>query len=285
MRKKLHIVVLLIIPFSFFIVTYTVPFFYGISVSFHSPKGDFIGISNYLLIFRDARFLNAIKYSLVFSASTTVSLVLFGLIFGIVIHHLNYGRSIVKTAILIPWAISMTVWGLLAQIVLHDHFGLVNFLLLKLGIIRQGIGWLSDPALARFSAIAVRVYREVWFGSLLFLSARQIIPEEFYDEARVSGARPSQTLWFVTLPILKPTVLYIATLVLIFSFQEFDLVFALTQGGPGFATELASITVFQLGVRYGKFEYGTAAITVWSLFVTTIVVIFFRFFGRKLRDQ
>jgi len=273
MRKSL--IFLLVIPFSFFILSHTVPLLYGIGLSFHDWRGNFVGVTNYIAVLNDLRFWNSLQFTLIYAAVVTLSMTFLGLFLGIFINQLKTGQALVKSIILIPWAISLTAWGLLGQVALSRQFGVVNDVLLRLGITETALAWLGESTLAKISVMLSRIYKDVWFSALLFLTARQTIAPELYEESKVCGAGAWQNFWYITLPLLKPSILFIGTVLFIFALQEFDLIFALTKGGPGFATEVASINIFRQGVRYGKYEYATAVATIWSLIITVFVILIF----------
>ncbi|HTO22949.1 MAG TPA: sugar ABC transporter permease, partial [Spirochaetia bacterium] len=138
---------------------------------------------------------------------------------------------------------------------------------------KERISWLGVDTYARPMVIASRVVKEVWFATLLFLVGRQTLPIELYEEAKVSGASPWQALWRVTTPLMMTNALYTLTITLIFSLQEFDMIYALTRGGPGFSTETAALSIYRWGILFGKYELGTAYTTIWSLFVSLLVVV------------
>ncbi|WP_176229865.1 carbohydrate ABC transporter permease [Candidatus Hakubella thermalkaliphila] len=273
MRK--HLIYLLIIPLSFFLVSHTIQFFYGIGMSFYDGQGNFVGFENFLAVFKDATFRDSIRFSLVYSLAVTVAMTFLGLFIGIFINSLGGAQGFVKAIFLIPWAISLTVWALLVQIALSPRFGIVNHFLTTFGFVESPLLWLGDPSLARISVIAAVISKDVWFSALLFLVARQNLPVELYEEGKVAGATPWQALRYITLPLLRPAILYTGAILFIFSLQAFDFIYALTRGGPGFATEVAALTIYRHGVRYGNYEYGIAAATIWSLLVSVFVITVF----------
>jgi len=275
MSRTKPLIFLLVIPFLFFILSHTIPLLYGIGLSFYNWRGKFVGLTNYSAVLRDSMFWNSLRFTLTYALIVALSMTFLGLFLGVFINQLKIGQTLVKSVILIPWAISLTAWGLLGQIALSKQFGVINDLLVRFGVIKSGVAWLGEPNLAKISVIVSRIYKDVWFSALLFLVARQTIPTELYDESKVCGAGSWQNFWYITLPLLKPNILFIGTVLFIFALQEFDLIFALTEGGPGFATEVASINIFRQGVRYGKYEYATAVATIWSLIVTVFVIIIF----------
>jgi ABC-type sugar transport system permease subunit len=269
------LILLLAVPFTLFILSFTVPLFYEIGLSFYNARGSFVGLANYISLFHDEKFWSSLSYTITYSVVVAGVMSFLGLFIGVFINQLGSGDRFVKSIMLIPWAISLTAWGLLGQIVFSRQFGIVNDLLIRLGLTRQGIPWLGNPSVAKLTIMVSRIYKDVWFSALLFLVARQTIPYELYEEGRVSGANAWQIFWKITFPLLRTTMLYVGIILLIFALQEFDLVYALTRGGPGFATETAAVTIYRNGVLYGNYEYGTAVAAMWSLVITVIVIIFF----------
>jgi len=285
MGTRKPLIFLLVIPFSFFILSHTLPLLYGIGLSFYDWKGNFKGFSNHLTVLKDNVFWGSLKFTLTYTVVVACAMTFLGLFLGIFINQLGKSQGFIKSLLLIPWAVSLTAWGLLGQITLSQQFGIVNNILIRLGILKTGLAWLGDATLAKISVMFSRICRDVWFSALLFLVARQTIPLELYDEGKVCGAGAVQTLYYITLPLLKPTMLFVGTILFIFTLQDFDLVFALTRGGPGFATEVASISIFRHGVHYGNYEYGTAMATIWSLIITIFVVVIFRFLHRRIIER
>jgi len=285
MEQKKSLIFLLVIPFSFFFVSHLLPFFYGIGLSFFDWRGVYVGMKNYVAVLYDQTFWDSIKFTLFYSGIVALSMTFIGLFIGVFINSLGFGQGFAKSVLLIPWAISLTAWGLLAQIALSQQFGVVNDLLLSFGFIQSRLSWLGDPVMARASVILARIFRDVWFSGLLFLAACQLIPVELYEESRVAGAGIIQNFIYVTLPSLRPTMLFVGTILFIFSLQEFDLIFSLTGGGPGFATEVASLNIYRHGIRYGNYEYGIAVSTIWSLFISAFVVTIFAPLQRRVIEQ
>ncbi|MFP4510708.1 MAG: carbohydrate ABC transporter permease [Spirochaetota bacterium] len=273
--KKTELAVLLIIPFSLFILSFTVPLLYGLYLSLFGRRDDFVGLENYVRALTDSRFWGSMAFTISYAAVTTVLMLVFGLLLAVSINRLNRGQGVLKTTILIPWSISLTAWGLLASVVLSRNFGIANDLLLRIGIIESRVAWLSTVWPARFSVVLSRFYKDVWFATLLFLVARQTISKELYEQASISGATSIQAFFYITIPLLLRNMLYIGTIVSIFALQEFDMVYTLTAGGPAHATETVAVGIYRHGMLFGNYRYGTALATTWSLFITILVVSVF----------
>ena len=182
MSRTKPLIFLLVIPFLFFILSHTIPLLYGIGLSFYNWRGKFVGLTNYLAVLRDSMFWNSLRFTLTYALIVALSMTFLGLFLGVFINQLKIGQTLVKSVILIPWAISLTAWGLLGQVALSKQFGVINDLLVRFGAIKSGVAWLGEPNLAKISVIVSRIYKDVWFSALLFLVARQTIPTELYEE-------------------------------------------------------------------------------------------------------
>lgn len=254
---------------------FTLPLLYGVWLSFFDRRGLFVGLANYFQVFSDDRFWNSIGFTVRYALIVTVTMTILSLLISVSINQITLGQGVVKSTMLIPWAISLTAWGLVGRIIFSQQFGVINWTLLRLGLIESRLPWLSSGGYARLAVYLSRILKDVWFGVLLFLVARQSIPREYYEEAIVSGANPLQTFRMITVPLLGNTAVYVGTILLIFALQEFDMVYALTAGGPGSATNTAAVSIYRHGVLFGNYEYGTALATVWSMFISVLVVLIF----------
>lgn len=275
MVKARSSILLLIIPFSLFFIGFTIPLIWAMMLSTYNNDGVFVGMLNYLKAFKDNLFWSSISFTLLYAASVTVTMATMGFFIALAVDKFGRGQGIAKSVMLIPWAISLTAWGLMAQVISSQSYGLLNDFLLKMGIIKVRVAWLGTPVNARLTVMLFRVIKDVWFSTLLFLVARQTLPAELYEEGRVCGANPFQVFRYITVPMLRTTILYVFTIQLIFALQEFDLIYALTRGGPGFATETAALSIFRTGIYYGNYAFGTALTTVWSVLVSFFAVLVF----------
>jgi len=279
--KKSELFFLLIFPFLFFIVSHLIPLFYGVALSFTDPKGNFVGLQNYYTAVNDHRFWGGIRFTFIYAFSTAALNLILGLLIGTFINQIRRGQGILKSVFLIPWAIPLTVWGLENRIIFSRDFGILNNVLIDTGITTTPLPWLGDPSLATISVIVSSVYRDMWFAALLFLVACQMIPQDFYDLAVIHGASALQTFRFITLPLLRRTIITVGTLLFIFAVQAFDIPYSLTYGGPAWATHTTAMYIFRRSLHYGDYEVGTALSIIWVLVIFGLVGTSFTFLGRK----
>jgi ABC-type sugar transport system permease subunit len=278
--KRSQFFFLLIFPLLFFVVSHLIPLFYGISLSFTDSNGNFVGLQNYYTALNDSVFWGSIRFTFVYAFSTAALNLLFGLLIGTFISQMRRGQGILKSVFLIPWAIPLAVWGLENRIIFSRDFGIINNILMTAGVITTPLPWLGEALLATISVIVSSVYRDMWFAALLFLVACQMIPQELYDVAVVHGASPLQRFRFITLPLLRRTIVIVGTLLFTFAVQAFDLPYSLTYGGPAWATYSTPLYIFIRTLHYGDFQLGTALSTVWVLIVFGLVGTTFSFLGR-----
>ena len=192
MSTRKSLIFLLVIPFSFFILSHTIPLLYGIGLSFYNWRGKFVGFINYSTVLRDSMFWGSLKFTLIYASIVAVSMTFLGLFLGVFINQLKVGQTFVKSVILIPWAISLTAWGLLGQVALSKQFGVINDLLVRFGVIKAGVAWLGEPNLAKISVIVSRIYKDVWFSALLFLVARQTSLQSYMMRVRFAEQDPGK---------------------------------------------------------------------------------------------
>ena len=262
---------MLIIPFSFFIVSHLIPLFYGVYLSFTNREGQFIGLGNYIRLIDDYRFWGSIRFTFLYAIASALLNTFLGLLIGVFISSLKRGQGILKATFLIPWIIPLAIWGLEFRIIFSRDFGLLNYFLLSLGLIKEPIAWLGEATPAKLSVILVAVYRYVWYSALLFLVSCQNIPRDLYEAAEIDGATSFNMFLHITLPLLRRTMLFVGSMIFLGSLQAFDLIYALTYGGPGYATHTAALYIFRRSLHYGEFEYGTAISTVWALIIFCMV--------------
>ncbi|HEY9301685.1 MAG TPA: sugar ABC transporter permease, partial [Phormidium sp.] len=183
------------------------------------------------------------------------------------------GRSLVRTAAIIPWALPTALIGLAWAWIFNDQFGVVNDILLRLGLIQTGINWLGNPTLALLAVIIADVWKTTPFISILLLAGLQSISADLYEAHSIDGATPWQSFYKITLPLLMPQILIALLFRFAQSFGVFDLIAVMTGGGTGGATEVVSLYIYSTVMRYLDFGYGSALVVVTFLLLILAVAI------------
>jgi len=240
-----------------------------------NPIGaTFVGVDNYIALFADETFWTSL-FNTVYFVVVGVPLTL---ILGLLIANaLNRGitrfRTVYRVGYYIPVITSIVAIAVVWRFLLNPDYGLINMVLAAFGI--QGPAWLADPALAMPSIIAMAVWRNLGFAMIVFLAGLQAIPVSLYEAASIDGAGRWQAFKSVTLPLLKPTILFMTVITTIGYLQLFEEPFVMTGGGPLDSTLSVTMYMYQQGFAF--FHQGYASAIAYVLFVIVAIVAFLQF--------
>jgi len=236
-----------------------------------------VGLDNYVELLTNARFQRAILNTVFFVILGMAIGPMLGLATALLLNRAIRFRSLFRTAFFLPVMTSLVVVATIWRILLNDH-GLLNTILAGFGL--PGNDWLNDPATALPAIVAASVWQGFGFETVVFLAALQSVPRELYDAARVDGGGRWALFRYVTLPALRPTILFVYVIGIIGSFQVFDQIYVMTQGGPASATRTV---VFDLVDRFDSLHIGQASAVAYLLFIVlaTLSWIQYRFFGER----
>lgn len=251
---------------------------------------EFIGFKNYLswvtlksgrTVYRgllaDPAWWGAVWNTIHFTFFSVSLETFFGLIVALVLNARFPGRGLVRAAILIPWAIptivSAKMWGWM----LNDQFGILNHILLGLGLISQKIAWTANPDTAMIAILIVDVWKTTPFMALLILAGLQMVPSDIYEAARVDGVHPLKVFWRVTLPLIRPAVMVAVIFRMLDALRIFDLIYVLTPNNA--QTKTMSVFARENLFDFDKFAYGATASTMLFVIIAAITLLYM-FFGR-----
>jgi multiple sugar transport system permease protein len=249
------------------------PFFSALGLAFtrydlRTPEPVFIGLRNFHAIRGDAQILQSFVTTFVFVSIATVFTVLLALIWALILNQTFRGRALLRAATLVPWVLPATVSAFIWAWIFNSRFGVLNGLLLDLGLIGQSVAWLSTASGAMAAVVITKVWISIPVTMTFFLAGLQSLDREQIDAARVDGAGDWHVLKDHILPHLRPVLLVVLVLAVIGNLQQFDKIFALTGGGPVRATTVLSIEVYRLA--FDSWDIGMAA-AVGLLWVATII--------------
>jgi multiple sugar transport system permease protein len=223
----------------------------------------FAGLDNFIRLASDSRFTAALKTTVLFTVASVALEFLLGLLSALAAESIGRGRRTARTLILIPWTLPTAIIAALWIWIFNDQYGLINALLLKTGIIASPIAWLGRPQTAFFSVVMADVWKAFPFVFIILLAGLQSIPREMYEAIEIDGGTAWHRFRYVTLPHLLPFIFLALIFRIVQAFAIFDLVYVLTGGGPGSATETVSVYGYYTFMRYLDFGYGaTMAITM-----------------------
>ncbi len=235
-------------------------------------KAHWIGLQNFRLLLQDPDFKGSVINTIVFtSISVSLELVI-GLAIALVLNQQFRGRGIVRALVLVPWAIPTVVSAQMWKWMLHDIYGVVNLIGVKVGIISTKIPWIAQPGSAMASIIAVDVWKTTPFVVLMLLAGLQIIPQELYEAAYVDGASVFQRFRKITLPFLKPIILVTLVFRTLDALRVFDIIYVMTGGGN--RTESMAVYNRRVLVDFQELGYGSAISVAILLIISVFVAIY-----------
>ena len=255
------------------------------NTSLVTQENDFIGLANYTALLGDEAFWNAWRHTMVFTFVSTLLETILGLGMALLLVEAFVGRSIVRAAMLVPWAMPTVVTSKMFGWLFDGQYGLINYLLRSAGLIDENINWLGSVDHALGTIIIADVWKTTPFMALLLLAGLQTVPGSLTEAARMDGAKAWQTFWFVRLPLLVPTLLIAGMFRALDAFRVFDLVYVLTGGGPADSTETLSTLSYKILFSTLQFGYGSALSTAMFITETLIAIGFGVFIVRQLRRQ
>ena len=237
---------------------------------------EFAPTANYEAMASDPTFWNAAEKTLFYSFGSFAVTMLTGLVIALALNKVARKRlrDTYTTLILLSWAVPLSIVGVTWRWMFNGQLGVVNKLLLDLGVLSSGYSWLGNS----FSAMVVVIVADAWsripFATIIILAGLQSIPQEMYDAAKVDGATSFQTFRHVTLPYLRPSFFVAGLITWMFAFRAFAIPFSTTGGGPAGATEVLSIYIHRFGIEL--FDFGFAsAVSMFLVGVTLVVAAFY----------
>lgn len=241
----------------------------------------FVGGANYAEVLSDPRFWSALQHTLVFVVLTVTLELAGGLVLALLLNRLTRGAGVVRTAVLLPWALPTVVAALVWRFLFESPGGLAS----SLAGGADAPNWLADPVLAWVPLILADAWKTTPFVAILLLAGLQTIDHLLYEAAALDGARPGQQFLRITLPLLMPTLLVAALFRALDAFRVFDLVYVLTGGGPGAATEPVALYTFVTLLQNLQFGLGAAlSMIVFAIAFVVALIALRALGGRALLD-
>jgi len=240
----------------------------------------FAGLGNFTTIFtQDSLFWQSLWTTLEWVGWEVGLQVLFGLIVALILNARIVAQGVARAIIFLPWAVSGVLTTMLWTLLFNQQSGLLNFLLLKAGLVQSPIAWLANPDTVFPSVIVAELWRGIPFFAITILAALQGIPKEIYEAADMDGCGPVRRLFRITLPYLRGAIVFSALLRCIWEFNSIDMIFTMTGGGPVDMTTTLPIYMMRTSVIEQNVGYG-AALGVVSFFILLVfAIIYLRFNG------
>lgn len=252
----------------------------GIILSFHKVdmfmNRTFVGFENYVTIFNDARFKASLLRTLLFVVASISLGLLLSLVFALALRSVTFGKRFFRSLSLVPYFVSGIAAAVMWRFLFSTNVGFVNLVLTSLGLPAQS--WLGDPVLAFVVAVMANCWFMVPFSTLIILGGLLGIDKDIFDAAKIDGASPTATFFRISLPMIKP-MLGVALIWLSYaSFSTFDIILALTAGGPFHATEVVSLYMYQIAFQQLDFGEGAVLMVVLLTFNVVLSLTYLYFF-------
>jgi multiple sugar transport system permease protein len=262
------------------VILSVVPLFRGIYLGFtdshagYNVATHFIGLKNFRTLLHDSLFVNSFKIGLIWAFSVTAIQFVLALGLALLLSQPLRGRWLARSLALVPWAMPSVIVAIMWKLFFQPQAGILNEMLYRAHLPGSTIDWLSDFKWALPAIILVGVWAGMPQTTIALLAGIQSVSEEMHEAAAVDGATAWQRFWTVTLPQLKPVIIAITTLDLIWNFNSFGLAFVLTDGGPGHSTELPALFAYDEAFKYGQFGYASALGDAMVVVISCILVFY-----------
>lgn len=273
---------LLVVPgLAIFIGIIMYPFLSAIAMSFTdrsmlSPNYEFIGTANYLKVFKDPYFMKTVRTTLVFVLFSTLLPFTLGFIWAVLLNQGFRGSELLRGITLVNWIIPGTAIGFLWSWIFNGQYGVLNGILVKLGILESGIPWLGQTSTALACVIIARTWQMLpWYMAFL-LGGLQGVSTEQIEAARVDGANNWQVFWYMVLPAMKSITILILILGTVGNLQHFDLPWTMVQGGPARATTTLSIEVYTTAFKNWNMGKAATIGTIWAVLLALFSFVYLR---------
>jgi multiple sugar transport system permease protein len=253
-----------------FLVFYLYPALRAIGISFtdwnllRDPR--FVGLANYVRLWNDDKFWDAIRITLTYVVANIPVQVVVGLLIAVLLDRLTKSVA-VRAIVIIPFLVSNVTAAMIFLWLLDPVLGITNAIITSLGL--GAVPFFSSPDFAIYSVVLVNVWRHVGFVALLFYAGLQAIPRSLYEAARIDGATEWRVFWSVTLPLLRPVMVFVLVTNVIGSFQIFDTVAVATKGGPADSTNVLIYYIYNTAFSFSRMGYASAMSV--ALFVALII--------------
>jgi raffinose/stachyose/melibiose transport system permease protein len=263
--------------FVFFLLPTVSSFYYSLT-RWTLFDAEFIGLDNFRQFFEEPALTKGLTNTLIYAVTTSGMKVVLGMLLAVLLTSSVIGRAFMRSVVFFPVLVSTIGVGLTFTVLMEPDQGLINEALGLVGI--EGPRWLVDPKYALFSVALVDVWKGVGLATVIFIAGIVSVPREYYDAARVDGASSFAVFRYVTLPLAWPATVTVIILSLIGGLRSFDLIWAMTRGGPGFTSDVIASVIYKQ-YQAGFYGLSTAGNVVLFVVVTAIILPLYAFLTRR----
>ena len=238
----------------------------------------FIGLENFVTIFtKDQIFLKTLGNTAVYVILSVVFQTVLGFWLAWLLTRKFKGRGVIRALALVPWAVAGLMVGIIWNLMLGQTYGVINDLLRRAGIIEMNISWFSSGSSAMFAAVIANIWRGIPFFTISYMSALSGISDDLYESAKIDGANSAVTLFRITLPMIKDTIIFTTLLRAIWTFNAVDLIVSLTDGGPNRGTTTLALYIMNTFTDSYDYGYASALAVISTLIMMVVAFVYIRF--------
>ena len=245
-------------------------------VLFRPKNFDWVGLQNYFNIFQDEVFWISLRHTILWIVITVPAQALLGLATALLLNQKFPWRPLARALIIIPWALPSVVIALMWVWIYDSNYGILNDLLLRVGILETSIPWLANPDTALYAIILTLTWQGFPFFAVMILAGLQSIPQSYYEAASLDGATPWRQFWHITLPGISGVLFTAILLRTIWVANSMDVIFVMTGGGPGYSTYTLPLYSFLEARTNLNFGYGSALAMTFTLMLLGIVILYMK---------
>lgn len=251
------------------------PALYNTGLAFlkYDAIGDswrFVGLGNFDRLVGQDGFWNAVGVTLIWVAGNVALQLVLGMLVALALNAVTSFRALYSSIVMVPWVSSFVIVAVVFLWLYHPEIGVLNDVLLRLGLVDGPVGWLATPGMAQFSLILANTWKFFPLVAITLFTGLQAIPRELMEASRIDGANRLETLRYVVVPLMAPSIATAVLLSAIWAFNAFTLSIIMTGGGPLRATEVLGLYIYK--VAFDSFDFGVAAAASLVLFVTILIV-------------
>ncbi len=261
---------------ALYLVFFVIPAVMGLGYAFtdwnrYSSDVNYVGLENFeTVLSSNDNYIDYALNTLIFTTTTIILKTVIALLLALLLHNgVRSLRNLYRMLIFLPAVLPMVIVGIIFKSIMHPRSGLLNEFLRTIGLDAWTQQWLTDPDLALFSIIGIDTWKGVGYIMVILLAGLQVIPDEYYEAGKMDGANAFARLRYITIPLLMPAIIVSTVLNILYGLKVFDVVYVLTNGGPGYSTEVLYTAIFKEFSK-GRYGIGTAISTI--LFFVMVVV-------------
>lgn len=289
-RREIRTAYLFMLPGLLFFATFMIyPLLKALQISLYQwsimpgRPSLFVGLSNYTRAFQDPIFWVALRNTVLYTLVTVPGQMILAMLVALLLNHITVGRVFFRTIYYLPVLTSWVIVSLLFTYLFQSPGGLINYLLTDvLHLIAEPIAWLRNPATAMVPILCLGIWKGIGWSMVIFLAALQSIPGELYEAAAIDGASRWQRFWSLTLPLMRPTVVFVLVMLVIGGFNVFISVYLITGGGPMKQTEVVLSYMYHQAFDFLEFGYGAALSYILAAIILVLSFLQIRFLRRPV---